>query len=302
MTAIDKAAIAWSIAIVAAGVIFAGAGSSMQGSPDVTTTAPVLSTEEKKLVSSTLESEREQAIQKQTGMIQNMIQGVNVDMETSGTIASITDPGMGHESHQLAILLPPSENTYSGTMIYDASEPIQLVSLKGPLGPDKTASKTWTPDGDTIFELTFVDQKRSKGTWSFTGNALAIHTMFPTQFTSDFTLDYRVVTPKVIEPTGPQTIKISLPSGSAVPGCEETNNCYIPNSVSINSGDTVIWSNDDTAAHTVTSGTPESGPDGTFDSSLFMAGTTFGVTFDNKGSYDYFCMVHPWMTGDVKVN
>ena len=81
-----------------------------------------------------------------------------------------------------------------------------------------------------------------------------------------------------------------------------SNNCYIPSSVSISTGDTVIWSNDDTAAHTVTSGTPQGGPDGTFDSSLFMAGTTFEVTFDNKGNYDYFCMVHPWMTGDVKVN
>ena len=304
MTATDQAAIVWSIAIVAAGVLFAAAGSSMQDSPDVSSssTAPVLSTEEKEMVSSTLEEEREMAIQKQTGMVENMIQGVNADMETSGTIASITDPGVGHESHQLAILLPPSENTYTGTMTYDASEPLQLVSLRGPLASGETASKTWTPDGDTIFELTFVDQKRSKGTWSFSGNALAIHTMFPTQFTSDFTINYRVVTPKVMEVTGPQTITVSLPSGSAVPGCEDTNNCYIPSSISANAGDTVIWSNDDTAAHTVTSGTPQGGPDGTLDSSLFMAGTTFEVTFDNKGSYDYFCMVHPWMTGDVKVN
>ena len=37
----------------------------------------------------------------------------------------------------------------------------------------------------------------------------------------------------------------------------------------------VVWSNDDTAAHTVTSGTPAEGPDGIFDSSMFMAGTTF---------------------------
>jgi len=70
----------------------------------------------------------------------------------------------------------------------------------------------------------------------------------------------------------------------------------------IYSGDTVNWSNDDTAAHTVTSGNASDGPDGTFDSSLFMAGTTFEVTFDESGSYDYFCMVHPWMTGNIQVN
>ena len=62
-------------------------------------------------------------------------------------------------------------------------------------------------------------------------------------------------------------------------------------------------SNDDTAAHTVTSGTPEGGPDGFFDSSLFMAGATFSVKFDDyePGDYPYFCMVHPWMTEVVTV-
>ena len=95
---------------------------------------------------------------------------------------------------------------------------------------------------------------------------------------------------------------ISVPSGSSVPGCDETNECFIPAEVTVNVGDTVIWSNDDSAAHTVTSGTPTGGPDGTFDSSLFMADTTFSHTFDNAGEYNYFCMVHPWMTGKVQVN
>jgi len=98
----------------------------------------------------------------------------------------------------------------------------------------------------------------------------------------------------------PFTGTISVPSGSGVPGCDETNECYIPAEVTISVGETVTWSNDDTAAHTVTSGAPGA-PDGTFDSSLFMAGTTFDVTFDTAGEYDYFCMVHPWMTGKVQV-
>jgi len=106
----------------------------------------------------------------------------------------------------------------------------------------------------------------------------------------------------VPEMTGPMTVQVSLPSGSSVPGCEEILECYVPTSVSINTGDTISWSNDDTAAHTVTSGTPAGGPDGVFDSSLFMAGATFDVTFDNSGSYDYFCMVHPWMVANVQVN
>ena len=103
-------------------------------------------------------------------------------------------------------------------------------------------------------------------------------------------------------PAGPQTVRVEVPVGTSVPGCEETNECYIPASVTINTGDTVLWDNVDTAAHTVTSGTPADGPDGKFDSSLLMGGATFEVTFDESGSYDYFCMVHPWMVGDVQVN
>ena len=104
--------------------------------------------------------------------------------------------------------------------------------------------------------------------------------------------------PKALEPF---TGTISAPAGTSVPGCEETNECFIPAEVSISIGETVTWSNDDTAAHTVTSGIPSEGPDGIFDSSLFMAGTTFEHTFDEAGEYDYFCMVHPWMIGKVQV-
>ncbi len=107
------------------------------------------------------------------------------------------------------------------------------------------------------------------------------------------------VPPKVM---GPFTGTILVPSGTGVPGCDETNECFIPADVTVSVGTTITWSNDDTAAHTVTSGSPTDGPDGIFDSSIFMAGTTFEHTFDEAGTYDYFCMVHPWMKGKVQVN
>jgi len=90
--------------------------------------------------------------------------------------------------------------------------------------------------------------------------------------------------------------------GSSTPGCEDTNSCFDPNPVTIAMGGTVTWENVDNAAHTVTSGSPADGPDGVFDSSLIMAGgATFSHTFDDVGTYDYFCMVHPWMQGSVIV-
>ena len=98
------------------------------------------------------------------------------------------------------------------------------------------------------------------------------------------------------------TAMVSVPAGTSVPGCEETNECYIPADVTVDVGGDVTWTNDDTAAHTVTSGTAEGGPDGNFDSSLFMAGNTYTVTFDEEGVFPYFCMVHPWMVGTVTVS
>ena len=100
----------------------------------------------------------------------------------------------------------------------------------------------------------------------------------------------------------PKIVEVDVTEGSGVPGCDETNECYVPYKVAIAVGGEVIWNNTDSAAHTVTSGNPTDGPDGEFDSSLFMSGTTFSVTFDDAGTYDYFCMVHPWMKGTVQVS
>ncbi len=97
------------------------------------------------------------------------------------------------------------------------------------------------------------------------------------------------------------TASVSAPQGTSVPGCEETNDCFIPAEVTVDVGGVVTWSNDDSAAHTVTAGGAADGPSGVFDSSLFMAGTTFSHTFESAGEFPYFCMVHPWMNGIVIV-
>ncbi len=104
------------------------------------------------------------------------------------------------------------------------------------------------------------------------------------------------------KPTGPTTHTVDIPEGTAVPGCEESNACYLPADITINAGDTIEWINVDTAAHTVTGGSPAEGPSGVFDSSLVMVNANYSFTFDDAGSYDYFCMVHPWMLGSVTVN
>ena len=100
----------------------------------------------------------------------------------------------------------------------------------------------------------------------------------------------------------PQTHIVETAMGSGAPGCETSNACYLPQDITISTGDTVLWDNVDTAAHTVTGGSPADGPSGVFDSSLLMAGLDYSFTFNDAGNYDYFCMVHPWMVGSVTVN
>jgi len=96
-------------------------------------------------------------------------------------------------------------------------------------------------------------------------------------------------------------VTITNAPGSSTPGCEETNSCFIPNPVTVDLGTIVTWSNTDTAAHTATRGSAADGPDGVFDSSLVMANGSFSYTTDTVGSFDYFCMVHPWMAGTLIV-
>ena len=94
-------------------------------------------------------------------------------------------------------------------------------------------------------------------------------------------------------------VDVSIDLGSSTP----SNNLeyYSPDKITVDLGTTVVWTNNDSAAHTVTSGQPSIGPTGLFDSALFSPGKTFDHQFNTVGVHDYFCMVHPWMTGTVTV-
>ncbi|MGE5431846.1 MAG: plastocyanin/azurin family copper-binding protein [Syntrophomonadaceae bacterium] len=79
------------------------------------------------------------------------------------------------------------------------------------------------------------------------------------------------------------------------------NMSFSPSSISVNAGTTVTWTNMDSYAHTVTSGTPGH-PDGKFDSGAISSGGTYSYTFSSKGTYNYYCRYHSsMMTGTVTV-
>jgi plastocyanin len=78
---------------------------------------------------------------------------------------------------------------------------------------------------------------------------------------------------------------------------------YKPNPVKVKAGATVTWKNVDSAAHTVTSGKSTDKDAGKlFDSKILGPKKEFSFKFDKKGTFDYFCMLHPTMVGKVTVS
>mgnify|MGYP001604578443 CR=1 FL=1 len=70
---------------------------------------------------------------------------------------------------------------------------------------------------------------------------------------------------------------------------------FVPSEASIKVGDTVVWTNDDNAAHTVES------TDRTLKSDELSHGDTYKHTFTKAGTYNYICGIHPSMKGSVTV-
>ncbi len=93
---------------------------------------------------------------------------------------------------------------------------------------------------------------------------------------------------------------VIMPVKVSRPGCEETDSCYIPSQITVRVGQSITWLNLDSAFHSVTSGTYDN-PTDTFDSGYMDPYQTFTLTFDEGGTINYFCTLHPWMYGQVIV-
>jgi plastocyanin len=72
---------------------------------------------------------------------------------------------------------------------------------------------------------------------------------------------------------------------------------YEPATLTVPVGTKVVWTNRDDMPHTVTS----TGEPKTLDSTALDTDEEFSFVFDNAGTFDYFCTVHPKMTGQVIV-
>jgi plastocyanin len=70
---------------------------------------------------------------------------------------------------------------------------------------------------------------------------------------------------------------------------------YAPGTQKIQAGTWVTWSNNGQDAHTVTA------VDGSFDSGNLDPSEGFSWFFDQPGTFQYVCALHPWMTGKIVV-
>ncbi|MEX0646764.1 MAG: plastocyanin/azurin family copper-binding protein [Balneolaceae bacterium] len=95
------------------------------------------------------------------------------------------------------------------------------------------------------------------------------------------------------------------PPPSEEPGPDEVwmeGTTFTPSNLEVEEGTTVTWTNQSSLVHTVTSG-DDGTHDGEFDSGDIAAGGEYSYTFNDAGTYEYFCRPHvgQGMTGTITV-
>jgi plastocyanin/outer membrane protein assembly factor BamB len=91
--------------------------------------------------------------------------------------------------------------------------------------------------------------------------------------------------------SGGTTNQIDIPQGAQ----SGQNGYYSPASAQVSPGSKVTWNNKDSVAHTATA------QDGSFDTGNIAPGSSGSATIQGQGQIQYYCTIHPWMTGTLNV-
>ena len=196
---------------------------------------------------------------------------------------SLTPVGKINPGNQINLNLEfrdPVTNTVISQILYDIN-----IFLNGKIVESKQGLET--PDGRDTIKVNFDE----------TG-AVIVKVSNVNNFDTSGEFSFKVSEPKEVL-VGDHFVDVAV--GSSLPGCETNNSCYAPSSVLTQPNQVVIWNNKDSSAHTVTSGTPDVGFSGSFDSEIIAAGETFSFRFETIGIFDYYCTLHPWMLGTISV-
>jgi amicyanin len=99
-----------------------------------------------------------------------------------------------------------------------------------------------------------------------------------------FAAGFAVIAAVLAAPTTPQNAEVKI-----------DNFTFAPQSMTIKAGTTVTWTNEDDIPHTVVATAKA------FKSKVLDTDDKFSFTFATAGTYEYFCSLHPHMTGTIVV-
>ena len=92
----------------------------------------------------------------------------------------------------------------------------------------------------------------------------------------------------------------AAPAAAAATVSVDIQGSKFPANTDVAKGTKVTWTNKDSTAHTVTSGTRPN-KDGKFDSGQLAASATFSFTFTEAGTFNYWCQNHSSMNATITV-
>ena len=224
--------------------------------------------------------------------------------EMEGTITVVGDAPAATDG---AVVGSPSpvEPASSAPADATATEPaavsiVDLTFQPATIEVDAGATVTWTNDDSVPHTVTALAD-------DFNSGVLMSGDSFSQTFTTPGSYDYFCA----IHPSMTGTVVVREPGASGgvedAPGETTTdvaavvtevsvvNVAFAPADIEVPVGTTVDWINEDPFAHTVTA------RDGAFDSGTMDGGAVFAQTFEEPGTFEYFCAIHPSMTGTVTV-
>jgi len=100
----------------------------------------------------------------------------------------------------------------------------------------------------------------------------------------------------------PREHVVVIQSGALIPpenwsgGLVFDNRYFSPSNLTVKVGDVVTWINRDSVTHTVTDLSAQKAFD-----RMLGPGQRFSYRFERRGVYVYYCVVHPWKGGEVRV-
>ena len=109
-----------------------------------------------------------------------------------------------------------------------------------------------------------------------------------------------IVTPTPAATPTPTSITSPTPTPATTPTSTQANVeisgfAFVPSTLTVSVGTTVTWTNKDSTSHTVTSN------NNLFESGTLAKNATFQHTFNQKGTFEYHCSFHTFMTAKVIV-